>query len=294
MKGAVSDTLYQPLKTAQSLFLFLVFSAIVTSLLNENSRKTVRIICAAGITLLALDPLLPLLHDFESQITAWNTLIGMLVPILSGLVASAGYASTAMVYSCTFVGISSLLSAVMTAFLFPFVRIYLGALSIFNLWENKAASKGCSLFLSLIQFLYKAVAVFLGIFLGAQSVLAAGKDTLALKTGKFLLANSIPIVGQAASDALGSVSASLKMLRGSVAIAAVAGLFCQSAPLLLRVMLFYALFSVLGIIATGLGLPGCSDIIVSLAEGLKFCFSLVAVYLLLLFFCIVYMVMVGG
>ena len=73
-----------------------------------------------------------------------------------------------------------------------------------------------------------------GALIGLQGIFAQSADTLALKTGKFLLSSGVPVVGRAISDAMGSVLAGLKMLKGTVGFAVIAVIAVSFLPLLIQ------------------------------------------------------------
>ena len=99
---------------------------------------------------------------------------------------------------------------------------------------------GCELLAKAVKWLLGLVSVVFGAVLGLQSVLAQNADTLAMKTGKFLLSSSIPVVGSVASDAMGSVLSGLRVLKGSLGFAAIAVLAIDFLPILVQSVFYYA------------------------------------------------------
>ena len=59
--------------------------------------------------------------------------------------------------------------------------------------------------------------VFIGI-LGIQTAVNASADTLVSKTAKFIIGSSVPVAGGVLSEALGTVTASMGLLKSSVGI----------------------------------------------------------------------------
>ena len=123
-----------------------------------------------------------------------------------------------------------------------------------------------------------------GALISLQGVFAQSADTLALKTGKFILGSSIPVVGKAVSDAMGSVLAGLKMLKGGVGFAAVAVVAAAFLPMMLHCVAYQFFFVALQSVAGALelhrtekllgGLGQCAGLL--LAMAFFFCFVVVS------------------
>lgn len=69
--------------------------------------------------------------------------------------------------------------------------------------------EACQILLKAIKWIIRLSSMLFGAVLGLQTMLTQSADSLAMQTGKFLLGSGIPLVGQTASSALGSVLAGL-------------------------------------------------------------------------------------
>ena len=117
--------------------------------------------------------------------------------------------------------------------------------------------------------------------LGLQNVLAAGTDRAALKIGKRVLSAAVPVVGDAAAAALGSASAAIGLLKGSLALAAVAALGAAFAPVLAQCGLYWLVFSGMGILAAGLGQKRSKQICTLFGQGTRLCGAILVLYFFL-------------
>ena len=115
---------------------------------------------------------------------------------------SCGQAGTAAVYGGLFLGFANLIAALLCNFGVPILQLLL-VLNACGIMETpvdfSALTKGIAKW---GRWLLTFCATVFGTLLTLQSVFAQSTDTLALKTGKFLLSSSIPVVGKAVSDAL--------------------------------------------------------------------------------------------
>ena len=99
-----------------------------------------------------------------------------------------------------------------------------------------------------------------------QGTFTQSADTVALKTGKFLLGSSIPVVGRAVSDAMGGVLAGMKLLKGTAGFAVVAVVVALFAPVLIQCFLYGAVFAAGGMVATATGAGRSAKLFSGLAD----------------------------
>lgn len=79
--------------------------------------------------------------------------------------------------------------------------------------------------------------VFLGV-LSMQNWLGSSVDTAASKTTKYVIANFVPVVGSAVSDAYTTVRSSLQMLRSTTGVVGMVSLCVLFLPPLVQLLLY--------------------------------------------------------
>ena len=119
--------------------------------------------------------------------------------------------------------------------------------------------------------------------LGLQTILAGNADSAALRVGRSLLSGAIPVVGDAAAAALSSSAAAVQLLKGSLALAALAAPAAMFLPAFAQCALYFLAFSGSGIVACGSGQDQCGQICRNLADGAPPC----AAVLVLSFFTVI-------
>ena len=96
--------------------------------------------------------------------------------------------------------------------------------------------------------------VGMGCVLAFQSVIAKSADTVAAKSIKFVLGNSIPVVGGALADAAGTLTTSLGLLRSTVGVVSAAVICLLFALPIIKLLLWKLLFDATGAIASAFSL----------------------------------------
>ena len=138
------------------------------------------------------------------------------------------------------------------------------------------------------------MSVLFGAVLGLQSVLAQNADTLAMKTGKFLISSSIPVVGSVASDAMGSVLSGLRVLKGSLGFAAIAVLAIDFLPILLQSAFYYLAYQLGGAVSKAFGLNRAGRVLEGMGQAIGICVSFLVFFFMLVVLSTALMITMGG
>lgn len=137
-------------------------------------------------------------------------------------------------------------------------------------------------FRKLLLRLWQTVAVGMTFLLGAQSVLAKTADSAGLRWSKFALSSFVPVAGSALSDAWGTISSGLRVLRGAAGIGGILALGAAALPAAVPLLLWQAVFSLAAAAADALGLGEISPIL-SEAGGIVGMLAAFTLYTLAMF-----------
>lgn len=204
-------------------------------LLDTVAALAIFALCAAPVTALA--------GLLEDAIQASRTYIVSFVPVFASVLTACGQAGSAALYSGVFFSIAMVIADVLCRVGLPFSRLLLamtaasaasGTQTLFRLTE--AVCKWT-------KWLMTLCATVFGGLIGLQGIFAQSADTLAMKTGKFIFSSSVPVVGRAISDAMGSVLAGMRLVKGTVGFAAIAAIAAAFLPLLVQCCLYRLLFA---------------------------------------------------
>ena len=236
LAGWLKNAWGQPLQLARRAVLFLLLSSCVGLLADGGAwRDCVDLVAVLGFGTIALNQMTSLVQQVAQAANTSQLYVSGFVPVFAGVALLAGQTAGAAVYSTMFYAMAAFLAEVLQNLLLPLLQIYFCFSVSAALWGDSG-----------IGMLFTFV-------LGLQNVLAAGTDRAALKIGKSMLSAAVPVVGDAAAAALGSASAAIGLLKGSLALAAVAALGAAFAPVLAQCGLYWLVFSGMGILAAGMG-----------------------------------------
>ncbi len=208
-----------------------------------------------------------------------STFVTALSPLLASLHAATANTVTASVTSAGFLFFSAGTELV---FAYLFVPLYKAALGFAVVSSVSGAGAGrifdvikrsFTLALSAAALIYITV-------LSYQTSLAAATDTLAARGVKFILSSSVPIVGGALGGAVGTTAAGLAVIKSASGALGCAVMIIISAPLIIRLLLSSAVYSVAAFAASLLGCDRESALLTELRGAVGFAtatLSLVAV-----------------
>ena len=178
---------------------------------------------------------------------------GGISPVVCALFVSSGNITTATVTNTTLMLVYTLFQNGIRVFLWPVVQMAYVMGIVGNLGGSLRLD-GISRFVRrLFTWLLSLVMLFLSVLIGVQSTMAVSADSFSMKTAKFALGNFIPLVGNALSDAVGTVAGSLSLIKNSCGVFGIVTVALLLLPVLLHLLLHRAVIGVAQGIAELLG-----------------------------------------
>ncbi len=227
------------LSLTAGLFGLLVLLSASSGLSVRGGREVRLLLCGTVMLYLytASEPLFQTAVAYVRDVAHFGE---ALLPILGGLYAAGGNSAAAVAEGASFAVFLGALEVLSSNVLLPLVRILFSISAVSLLYTGEGpdiAGVGQTVrhwYMTLLLF----ASLFFGVFLSGQTLLSSAADTAAQKTLRFAAQNMIPMVGGTVSGALGTVSASVTYLRGSVGGIAVAALLLLTLPVIVRLLIY--------------------------------------------------------
>lgn len=157
------------------------------------------------------------------------------IPVFSGVVATGGGATTATAYQLIVVFAAEMFVCLSSEIIMPLLSLSLSAGIVEAINPSVSLSgmvKGISKAVKIIMGL--SLTVFSGL-ITVQSLVGTATDSVALRTGKFVVSNLVPVVGNAVSDAYSTVKGSIGILRNATGTFGVIAVFLIVIPPIISV-----------------------------------------------------------
>ena len=279
---SVSEEFLAPLKLLGKIgALLLLASAALTFAPSDRWRQSLELLVVAGCFLLSADSTLELVQQVSVAISDWRLYLAGFLPIFAGVMVSCGQSAGALVCTGLFFSMASLSAQLICGVAMPMVRAYLAlnsAAGISGVTPLQEATQGLT---RCVRSLLRGISIGFGAVLGLQNTLAAQTDNLAMRAGGAVLRSSVPVVGPAAQDAMASVLAGLRVVKGSLGFAAIAVLAAAFLPLLARCLILRLILAAGGLLAKALGLARSGAVLEGAAEGVGLCLSFLVFFFML-------------
>ncbi len=250
-----------PVKIIGSVIAVIIITAIVPAF-SDFSAGNQLIPTLSAVCILA-NPVWNSVYAAVEVVKAGSGFMLSFVPVFAGIVMASGAAVTSVSMSALLLSAAEAVGSIAAFVILPLMGAYL-AMSISATVSPIGISDGFSEGIKRVAFwiLSFISTVFVGI-LGIQTAVNSSADTLALKTGKFILGTAVPIGGAAVSEAVGTVSASVSLLRSSVGIYGIVALAVIFVPIILELFLWRAVILCANAVADQFSLTGVSRILKS-------------------------------
>lgn len=214
------ENIEKPSKMLLSLIGVILISSLFSALrgdgANKSYDKALTLLSTLCITVIISVYLSENLTATGAVLSSTSGFMLTYIPILGGVMAAEGQASSATVFSSVMMVAIQLMAQATTGLLLPFLSSVLGISAAGGLNPDLKLER-------LTDGIKKAVTWTLGLimtlFIGVlslQSSISASTDSIALKAARFAVSSSVPIVGGAVSDALATVKTSIQLLKSGI------------------------------------------------------------------------------
>lgn len=224
-----------------SLTGLLIFSALfhrVYASVSSVAMKSAGELCSTLCVILCITPLIQSASRVSEEFLGMlATCSGGISPVICALFVSSGNITTASVTNASLMLVYTLFQNGIRVFLWPIVQL-LYVLGIVGNLGGSLRLDGISRFIRhLFTWLLSLAMLFLSALIGVQSTMAVSADSFSMKTAKFALGNFIPLVGNALSDAVGTVAGSLTLIKNTCGVLGIVTVALLLLPVLLHLLL---------------------------------------------------------
>lgn len=292
---ALRSAVTAPMRLLAQLCGVLILAAVAKSLFVGGGETAALLdtVVTLSVFTVCSPVILGLLAAVQTSVEQSRDYLASFIPVFTAVLISCGQVGTSAVYSGFFFAFSTLASHVLCRGALPLVRIFLAlhaANAVGGGMDFARLTGGISKWM---KWLLTLCATVFTMVLGLQSVLAQSADSFALKTGKFLVGTGVPVVGRAVSDAMGSVFAGLKLMKGTVGFAAVAVIAAAFVPILIQCFVYHLVFSAGAMVAGATDSPKTAQLFDGLAQCASLFVSMIFFFALVVISATMLMILLG-
>ncbi len=234
-----------------------LLSAVVTaaegSIIGKSSTKIVRLACCSLIILILTAMLVGIVSDCVSCINNIKRQVEIITPILATLTVLTGGTGSAAIYQPSAIFLSGGAVELVSCVIFPAAI----AATVFDIMSKLNPEMSFSGVTALIKSVLKwvigiTVTVF-SIFITVQSSASSLFDGIIFKATKFVVGNSVPIVGNFLSSGFDMLTSAGLLIRSSVGLCGIILLLMEVIQPIILLVAFSTILKAVGAIVQPIG-----------------------------------------
>lgn len=253
----LTGKLISPVKTLGICLALMFLSSMICNFLPSDSSvgglgKRIALMCIMfGIISTSAD----IFFSCSSSLLTTKDMMLVLIPVFAGVLSFNGNAALAVSFNTVAFAFSETVAVFFNGF-FPLLCAVMTSVSsacavnpLIKLdGIGKTISKAVNLIMAFVSGIFVAV-------LSVRGVIAGASDTVAIRGVRFLIGNSVPIVGSAIGEALNSVVAGIGLIKNTVGVFGIAAIIVINLPVVIEVALWKCALYFIGVFSDMLDLP---------------------------------------
>lgn len=265
----LSDNYQSPLKSAGSVLVMIVALNIASQFISSDD-KTNQVIFNFGVLSISLCLLVPLsacIARVVSAIGLTADFMKALLPVLACVLTVSGNPTAALSYNSLCFAAAQIVTQIADGFIKPIIQIILSLSVMSGINDSINFEKTVSFVKKTVVFILSFISTVFVALLSLKGALANAADTVAVRGIRFLIGNSIPVVGGAVSDAYNSIIGTLLMVKNTVAVFAVAAIGVINLPVIAECVCWIFALNLLSAFSDIFSLKKISSMLASVASS---------------------------
>ena len=233
--GIITQSLKAPIGFLTTSMGILIITSLMTSFFESH---TINMVGGAALSLCSAVPIAGVVTSSFSVLQVLNGFTTAFAGVFCAIVSSMGKINTAVTYASLTMFSDTLFSTFLSGVSQTVVNSMcaLGFLSCFDMGGFTAKLTG------IIKKIYVFILSFIGtVFSGIvtlKGVLSDGVDSLSSRSIRFVVGNSLPVVGGAVSETYSTLITSLNLIKNTVGVFGIITVVVTVLPTLLRLVMW--------------------------------------------------------
>ena len=237
----IKDSIAQPLKTSGIVIAIVVFCAVADVFkptLNKTADGIFSTVSSLSVSAVLISAAVEGIRRVCDAMAGFSDFMSGYVPVFASAVTVSGQAVSGGVYSGFMLLVCQVISGVSSNILLPLLSMYLAVSIVAGISPELRVNTVAETFKTCVT---KTLGVSLTVFVGMmslQTLVATGSDNLAVKTGKYLIGNFVPVVGSAISEVFLSVRGYMGIMKTCIGWYGIVAAVLIFLPVLLETVLW--------------------------------------------------------
>lgn len=251
-----------------------LLSAVVCTaegtLMSKSTSKVVHLACYSLIILIISSMLIGIVSDCISCINSIRKQIEIITPILATLTVLTGGTGTAAIYQPSALFLSGGAVEIVSGFVFP-AAITVVILNFMSKLGNDLSFSGVTtLIKSVMKWVIGITVTVFSIFITMQSSATSLFDGILFKATKYVVGNSVPIVGNFLSSGFDMLTSAGLLIKSSVGLCGLLMLLFELIGPIILLIAFSLILKLVGAIVQPIGENTLYNLLSDLSKDIEF------------------------
>lgn len=247
-----------------------VFTGAEGNVLGKSTSRVVRLACYSLIVVIIASALAAVVAECVSGIESLRKQMEIIAPILITLTVLTGGTGSAAIYQPSAVFLSGAAVEIISGFIFP-ATIAAAVLNFMSKINPQITFTGMAkLIKSIMKWVMGITVTVFSVFLTLQSSASSLFDGVLFKATKYIIGNSVPIVGGFLSGGFDLLTAAGLLIKNSVGICGIVMLVAQIAGPLVLLISFSLLLKLVGAIVQAAGEGDIFNLLSDLSSDVEY------------------------
>lgn len=185
---------------------------------NKSLGDVIHFVCFGAIIAILIGSITQMVTFTSNTIISIKKQIDAVMPILLTVMTAIGSNVSVSMYQPAVAVLSGTITSIFTKILMPIFIISMVFAIVSNLSNNVKLNKFTEFFSSLFKWIIGIVFTVFSAFLAIQGISAGNVDGISIRTAKYTIKNTIPLVGSYLADGLNLIVASSVLIKNAVGL----------------------------------------------------------------------------
>lgn len=256
----------------------ITYSMIATSRPNMKKNSIgdiIHFVCYGAIIVVVCSSVIQMISLTTNTITTIKNQMDITFPILLTVLTALGGTTSVSVYQPAMALLSGTISTVFTKILLPLFIFSLIFTVMSNLTSSIKFSKFADFFSSIFKWIIGIVFTIFLAFVSIQGITAGSVDGISVKTAKYAIKNSVPVVGGYMSDGFSLIMLSSTLIKNAVGATGLILLLASIIVPIIKIVVFMFGLKLAGAIIEPVADSRISSFITSVGKSMTLLISII-------------------
>ena len=297
IKEQVKDYFTLPVNSMYKIISVLLITVLINFLNFESNKEISQLINTVAMLLMfytVFEAFKDMMNNASDMLHNVKNFMLTFIPVLGGVSFASGEIVTSTVYTGFFLVTIVAVADICVTYILPSLNLYI-ALGVTSGISSVIKLKPiCDFYSKTVKIVMTASVSVLGFMLTIQNTISQSKDGLVLKAGKLFVTSAVPIIGSSLESAVGSIYASMGVLKGFCGLAGIAVVLGIFLPNILTLSANWICYQIMSVTSEILENVWAKNLLDCFKEVIEILLSMCVLFMVLIVFSLTVMIKAVG